>query len=304
MAAFFTYFRFLINYQYGAAPWQSLIDLTAPAPFVYRFLIPLLVRPVVDLTGWDIIWAFRFSEFLATVCLILILYKLLSLWICKQASFICALLFPILLLLPYGLITSLKLYFPSDTPSVAFAAAALLFIFQKKWFGTLLVMIIATLNRETAFIYPFILCCIYYGEISSRTLIKTGGRLILVYLALRIFIVQVLFPSSGPIIILSDGERLRIVSNLIWLTKPQNIMVLLSSLGMLPVLWCCFYSNIPTSLKRLQYASAVYFLLLLFVANVFEPRVFGEIFLMLYIGVAVGFWQYKKGCRKKVEVNQ
>ena len=94
-------------------------------------------------------------------------------------------------------------------------------------------------------------------------------------------------PYYGPVALLLDGEW-RINNNIQWLLSKDSIFVLLSTFGFLPLFWIALRKNIPPQLRALESVSMLYFSLLLFIGNIYEARVFGELVVILYIPAAIG----------------
>ena len=88
---------------------------------------------------------------------------------------------------------------------------------------------------------------------------------------------------------------LRVVHNLRWLRDANHVLLILGGFSLLPALWPVVARWMPAALRRIHLALVASVGGLLIVANVYEPRAFGEPLILAYVGVAVGGWRWVQG---------
>ena len=86
----------------------------------------------------------------------------------------------------------------------------------------------------------------------------------------------------------------RILHNLRWLRSPKHILLVLGAFAGLPLLWPLLGRFIPAALNRLHLAVVLTVGGLMIVANIYEPRAFGEPLALAFIAVAVGLWRWQQ----------
>ncbi|MGQ0529373.1 MAG: hypothetical protein ACT4PG_06030 [Panacagrimonas sp.] len=286
--------RLRLNSQYSGATWQQLHDLTAPIPFGHRVLVPLLARPIVDL-GASLPDAFHVLEAASTFAMILALRAgLMSLMVRKWAT-VLSLAFPFTLPMAFLLRLEWPIFYPYDTPSMLFVALGLLFIFRKKWTALTLCVALGALNRESALLIPALFSAIYLGRMKLSTYSLLLATQLSTFFLVRFSVSTALSnnpqPYGGPFAWHKD-EALRINDNLIWLLNPANDLRLLATIAFLPLICLALRAHLPDYLKRAAVAGGSYFLALLFIGNPYEPRIFGELILILFFVTSAGLYRF------------
>ena len=79
----------------------------------------------------------------------------------------------------------------------------------------------------------------------------------------------------------------RWLHNLEWLGDPVHWLWLPMYFALLPLLWALLWRRLDPAQRRLGLVALAYFAALMLVANIYEPRVYGEILVILYIPAAV-----------------
>lgn len=100
-------------------------------------------------------------------------------------------------------------------------------------------------------------------------------------------------PRFGKKGITLDFQRL--LNNARWLIVPVHLISLAAYFSFIPIIWFALSSYIPKQLQRLRFVALFYFFALLFVANLFEQRVFGEIIAILYVPIIIGLKNWHLG---------
>lgn len=267
-------------------PWKDLLELTAPLPFGHRVLVPILALPLYRVTGWSPKTVFTMFEFLSALGLWAACIYVLGQWMPTTRARAFATLF--LLLLPFSFLLQHRwpIFYPFDTPAMAFTALGLGLISRSRWRLALAIAALAAFNRESAVLLPF--CAVFlHSHRELRRVAAWALAMSVAILASRKAISLALPNNAGDAIWLHVDGRLRLVNNLDWLATPNHWLLLPSYFAFLPLAWPCLWSDIPSPLRRLTWVMGGYFLCLLVTANIYEPRVFGEILILLFVPLAV-----------------
>jgi hypothetical protein len=273
-----------IKLNMSSFPWH-VISLK---PFVFRSNAVFVLQFIQHFINIDIGILFRLLEFGALLVLFVALQKIAKIWLQARAAFAGAFVFLALLVPPYFLAHFFHPYFPSDTLSITFLALGLLFILQKRWILTAAVMILGTWNRETIILLPIFALSYYFGTKGYLRVILWSGLLVLLYVFFRYVSLAGYSSLPGSIIDIEHGEQWRIVSNLRWVVEHRDYALIFFNISALPLFWAALYKYVPHQWNLTRIPIALFFLLLMIVGNIHEPRIFGEVMLLMYIPVLLG----------------
>lgn len=298
----YSFLRFSLNTEYSGATWQSMYDLNAQLPFGYRILIPVLCRPLVEWFSLPVRAAYFFFEALSCIFVVIALKKIFQIYLEEQHANVYAL--AIFLFLPFLYLFNFMwpLYYPYDTAAIAFIAWSIYLIIKERWVILVFVTALGTLNRETTLLIPLTFLALAGARMEVKRAMSIFTCLITAYVAVRCA-VSVLVANNptryyGPVAFAFE-KSWRALNNLNWLLEIQNWFILLATTGFMLVLWLLLRSNIPRHLRRLHLVAFSHFSLLIFVGNLYEPRMFGEMFVILYFPFCLGLNNYLTG--KKVQ---
>ena len=284
--------RLTMNREYAPDTWEQLISLDAPRPFGLRVLVPLLARPFV---AWHIAspeQMFGLLEFAFSAALFVALWQLFTTWLPRAQALVASYVFFLILTIPFLLQHRWPLYYPYDTASMFFMAAGMYAVVQQRWRWALLIVLVGTTNRETTFLIP-LFAASYYISTRHRTLaLRWTALMFLSYGVVRLGLYTWLRDLPGPALHLTLDGTWRLTSNLQWLRSPTHWPLLLSYLGSLPLWWVVFFDAIPSSLRNTRYVSVFFFIVLMCVGNVYEPRIYGELLVLLYVPAVVGLTRW------------
>ena len=291
----YTAMRFQFNRPYSGATWEALYDFTAPKPFVTRPLVPILSRPLVDGLGLSVAQAYMVFEFLATVALLWVTFRLYRSFLETVPSALLSGLFLVTLAFPFLLNHQWPIFYPYDTPAIFFTMALLGALLRGHWNAALLITAFAALNRETALFFPLIALLLWAHDLTPRRLGYLAG-IAAVAVGVRLGITMLFVDHPSPSLhFYIDQDLPRVINNLAWATSGTNVLVLLGSLSLLPLLWLLVRDAIPAPLARLRFAAVMLFAGLSYVGNWNEPRIFGELLVLLFIPVTVALLQVISG---------
>lgn len=291
----YAFLRFEVNREYSGATWQQLYELAAPIPFGLRMLVPLLSRPLVEGVGLTITQAYFVWEFIFTFGLILTLRTIFRRPLASQWAEIFSLSF--IYLLPMGFLLHLMwpVFYPCDTAAIFFIAFGIHTILADKWRWLPALVFVATLNRESAILIPLVFCAFHAERITSRRVMAQSFLMILAFAVARWITLQVAAGNPQPYdgsFALILGDNWRINQNILWAFNPKNLFVLLGTMSFLPLFWHGLKDYMAPHDRRMGLVAGTYFAGLLFVGNLWEPRIFGEIIIILYIPLVLGLHNY------------
>jgi hypothetical protein len=298
--------RFKLNTEFKEAPWEQLYNLTAAKPFGHRVLIPLLSRPIVEwieiptpivqLTTSSIGGAFWFYELVFAIGLFLVLRGIFREYLGSNPASFFACAFFFVLPFPFLLRHFWPIYYPYDTPAMFFMAAGLWALLRQRWSLALLAVMVGAANRETIVFLPLVALVLYVDRIPLRRLFMLILLMCAGYAAVR-FAIALALPDNPSHATFIFGKEYRIVNNMKWLRASLfvQVPVLLSSLGFLPLFWLLLRGSIPPHLTRIRFVAWGIFLLLLVFGNVYEPRIFGELVLLLFVPVSLAAYTWMTG---------
>ncbi|MBL9101773.1 MAG: hypothetical protein JNL82_12495 [Myxococcales bacterium] len=295
LAAGYAALRLAMNREFEGAPWDELLAFTAPKPFGLRVLIPLLVWPLHAALRLPIAWIFALVETLATAALAACLARALRPAMPARWADALGLGFLLLLPIPFLLQHRWPIFYPYDTPAMAFTAAGVALVLAERWRAAAALVFCAALNRESAVLLPFAALALHWPasdspvpKTSLRPLALRSAALLAAYAAARLAVGLALADNPGAPLQFFVDQTPRLLLNLAWLEEPAHWPLLPAYLGFIPLLWLVLSAWIPPRLRRLGWVALVYLGALMWVANIDEPRVYGEPMVLLWIPAAVG----------------
>lgn len=280
--------RLEMNTEFKGASWQMLYELTAPRPYGHRILPSLLARPLVAL-GLDLRGAWAALEFASALGLLAALARALRPHMGADLSRLGAGAFLVCMAWPSLLAHRWHVFYPYDTPALAFTALGIAWAVQGR-FGALAVLTgVAALNRETAVLIPVAAFALHLGRQPLGTLMLRLLPAGLALLAARGAILLALPDLEGGGTDLWIKDRLRPLVNLEWLVAwPDRPFVLLASVAWLPLAWALLHRHIPSPLGRLGGVALATALGMAVVGNLYEPRIFGEAMVLCWVPLLAG----------------
>ncbi len=290
--------RLAMNREFEGAPWDELLGFTAAKPFGLRVLVPLLAWPLHTLLRVPTELVFGLFETGATVALVLATRAALRPFVPARWATALGVLFVLLLPIAFLLQHRWPIFYPYDTPAMAFTAGGLALLVRARWRAAALLCGLAALNRESAILLPAAALALHLGpppvpgDMSQRTwplrqLVPRLLGLLAAVAAVRLAVGLVLQGNPGaPLQWLVDGQP-RLLANLAWLEEPGHWLHLPAYFGFLPLAWALLHPWMPAPLRRLGWVALAYVGALMWVANIDEPRVYGEAMVLLYLPVAV-----------------
>ncbi|MFY0537362.1 hypothetical protein [Nannocystis pusilla] len=103
----------------------------------------------------------------------------------------------------------------------------------------------------------------------------------------RLAVALALPDNPGPALHFAIGKNTpRWLHNLEWLAEPVHWLWLPMYFALLPLAWVLLFKQISADHRRLALIALAWFAGLMLVANIYEPRVYGELLVLLYVPVA------------------
>ena len=273
-SAYFSLLRFEISLQYPPATLHKLTNFSADTPFQYRVLIPFIVHYINSFISIDLIILYRLIEFLAVFLLILFYKKYLNNFIISEKySFYFSL--SICLILPFNFLLPkiCNFYYPSDISSILFTVIGLNYIYKNKLAYFYIVFLFATINRETSLFLSFIFLIHYYNKITFLKLSYHGILQGIIWISIKSFLYHTFSDNPGRGLFESD----HLSSNISFMINPFNFLYFFSNMGFIWIFTFKFLDRIQNIfLTKSLWVILPHFLIMLFVGNIFELRIFGE----------------------------
>jgi hypothetical protein len=306
----YAFMHFRLTGQFDQLTLNQIINLDMRLPFAQRLLVPLLAHGFALAIHLNDSEVFLLLEIFASSLLYLMVNQLFLLHFDKVKSQVMSLVFFLLLIVIYIVnyrfivFKSATFFYPYDTVSLLFIALGFYLILQQKWFALMACILLATFNRESS-----ILIVLLIPTLCVNRAIKWMSPFILamiVYIASRLFIYMILNDAKGAYIEFNYHQFSHYYANMMWLYAYNGLFFIMACFGFVPVLWFALYDYIPKRYQAIRYLALAYFLGLLFVGNFMEPRIFGEIVMMMYLPVcialdnwlsseAIPIWQFTWG---------
>lgn len=299
LAASWAALRLQFNGEYKGAPWAEILGLSAPLPFGHRVLVPLLARPLLALTGWPLALVWGVFEAAAALALWLALRAALRPHVPARWDMFLATGFFALLPLPLLLRHKWAVFYPWDTPAMAFVAGGLALVQARRFGAAALLCAVAALNRETAALIPAAALALHLGRPALPRLRALAGPVLAMVAACvlaRVAVAWALPDNPGKSLHFAIGrDTPRWLHNLEWLGDPVHWLWLPAYFAFLPVAWALLWREISGAHRRLGLVALAYFAALMAVANIYEPRVYGEILVLLYVPAAAALCRWLRG---------
>jgi len=282
--------RAVFTHEYSAVPWKRLLAMDAPLPFGHRVLIPWLAGPFVD-AGISAGWVFGVVEAVAFVVVVGFSASAATQWLSGPRARVAAAMTGAMLPLVYVLPRKWPLLYPWDGPALAVLAVGVWAATRRRYWIVLLVAVVGALNRETALLVALVVLAMAAHDPEQRPVAVAWAQLIIAaVLATRLVVAMALPDNPGPPIHWTIGGRgeYRVFSNLRYLAAPRHWPWLVVYVGLLPLAWPWVRRRVPGQLHRTALVGATFFAASMLVANVYEPRAWGESVYLVGFAVAVG----------------
>ncbi|QDP71201.1 hypothetical protein FOG18_00680 [Legionella israelensis] len=289
----YTYLHFKLTGVYADATLGKLVHFTARLPFGQRLLIPYLAHFITTYLPFKYVTVFFVMEgvFVALtyhMMKALFRYEFSDIH-AKAFAWLFLLLLPLISVINYRLTIKswAAFYYPFDTATLFFMAGGYLFCLQKRWHIFIPWIFFATLNRESSVLLVFLVPALHWRDFRQH--LKPFFFAMLSYILARALVLYLVRDLPGSVFELYNLKLLRTYFelNTYWLLNMKNFLLFVFCLAGVPLFWFAFYDYIPLRYRPLRYLCLLYFIGLLLVGNFMESRIFGEIFILLYLPVCI-----------------
>ncbi|MCA0402409.1 MAG: hypothetical protein LCH30_01295 [Proteobacteria bacterium] len=297
----FTYLYTKLTAQVTNLPFEGLIHFSVPLPYNQRVLVPLTARLITYLSPLQLNHIFFLIALIFFCLTYLCLVKLMQMAYSKKQAQLLAALF--ILLLPLCLVINYRyswggeaaVFHPYDAATFFFMTLGFYLCLKQKWLYFFINLFFATLNRESSFLLILLIPCLNYKEMKGNYRLLFFA--IFLYALTRYLIFYCLPNHDGSFIEfnMQQGEQSHFAMNMQWLFLKENIFLCSFSFLFLPLIWFCLCDYIPPQYRPIRYISLFYFLLLIFVGNITEARIFIEIIVLLYFPACLAISNWLNG---------
>jgi hypothetical protein len=275
--------------EYRHAPWAALLDGSAPRPFGHRILVPKLAAWLHDglhVPVTTVFWAF---EAAAAWALVEVMAAALALRRPAASAARWSLVGLVVLGVSYVTPRTWPVFYPWDTPALVVIVAAVVLGARARYGWAVVLATVGALNRESAALVPAIVLALRIDEepdlrgLWAWTALGVAG-----VLAARTAIVVAMPDNPGPALHFTVHGSYRLHENLSWVAVPRQLGAALAWGGWLLFLWPWRAHAIGWPWRRLGAVALAWAGASLVVANVYEPRAFGEAIALAWIAVVAG----------------
>jgi hypothetical protein len=284
-AYFLMEFRFALNQEFPFARLQDLVDFRASTPFQYRILVPALARGLLAM-GLPFIEtvdsAFRFIEW-SSLLLVAVVFRAYLRCFAGRAHVATLAAFSIFYVLPFSFIIPrrIALWFPWDIPSVLLFTLGLLLLYRRKWFWYYAVFAVATLNRETTCFLIIVYAFTAWGNERGKTIALHVTAQAVLWLGIKAILYWAFSGSSGAGLFETHHigrDVTHLSTNIEFLLEPRNYPLLFSAVGFVWIPAVLFYRQLRDPfLRRAMWVAAPFFAGMMYVSNIYEMRIYGEL---------------------------
>ncbi len=310
LAMGYAYLRLKYNGESPQASWQDLVDMKAQRPFVARLLIPQLCHYWQFFFGGKASTLFLVAESISTFALLKGIRYTLRSFVSEKIAHIAPICFLWGLTIPFVYGHIWNVYFPSDTASMAFVVWGMGFALREKRIPLYILTFFAALNRETAILIPILASTFDIQKYSFKKTLHYFLPSLMICVLIKIVLIyetQNLQGSNLTFVIrfLYSEEKIpRILNNYLWFISDLNGLQTPLFFLSLPFAYLALSKFIASQLRYIILPLLMMFVALMFVANIYEPRILGELLVAMYIPVVSGanIWASTKPHKVKFHV--
>jgi hypothetical protein len=191
----------------------------------------------------------RLVEALATAALVLALAAALRPRLPPRWPVALAAGFLALLPIPFLLQHRWPIFYPYDTPAMAFTAGGVALLLARRWRAAAVLVFFAALNRESAILLPLAALALHL-PVPKTSLRPLLARVLLLFASRRVAAARLavglaLHANPGAPLQLFVDEAPRLLANLAWLEDPGHWLLLPAYLGFVPLMWLLVVAWMP-----------------------------------------------------------
>jgi len=260
-----------ITIQLHTATIEMFVAGTANKPFAYRVLMPWLMAIV---SGLNNIEDLKLVDVSLRVMILFGTFILLRHWLRYFVHPLLADIEPLVLgvILPW----SFLFYWPYDFSGILLWTACLVCLVEKRYHLYLVLFLLSTLNRETAFFLIGVFAATQWENLGWRRTLRWAGVQLAVWLVVFVSLRLMIHPDGG------DPVEFHVLDNLDFLVRGYGLgpfehwLQLLSGLGFLWLLAPWHWSQKSLFLRRACWVLPFHAISLLIVGRLVETRMWYE----------------------------
>jgi hypothetical protein len=289
VATVFAVVRLQLGEEYRHAPWDALLEGTAPRPFGHRVLMPWLARGLVAATSMSTKAAFTALEAASAAGLLVALRAALRTRRAPGPALGLAVGGVVVVGIALVVPRQWPIFYPWDTPAIAAVVAAVALAQRRRHGWLVFLAMVAALNRESALLIPLVLVALRISdEPDRRGLWAWVAAGIGVVVLVRVGIELVRPDNPGPPLHFTVHGGYRVHENLAWLGDAGHVLQALAWGGWLLLVWPWRARVAGWPWRRLGAVASLWLATAMVVANVYEPRAFGETVALGWLVVVAG----------------
>ncbi|MBN1458638.1 MAG: hypothetical protein JXA57_03820 [Armatimonadetes bacterium] len=256
--------------QLETATLGKFVGVAANKPFAYRILMPYLIGVTAELNGIGL----QFADEALRIPVLFATMLLLRRWLRHFVSPLLSDVMPLLLgvILPW----SFDYYWPYDFSGLLIWTGALLCLRERQLYLYLLLFVLGTLNRETAFFLIPIFATTQWQTIGKRRVLRWVTAQFVVWVLIFLSLRLAIHPRAG------EPVEIHVLNNLLFLLRGYGLgpyehwLQLLSGAGFLWLLAPWYWSTKSDFLKRCTWVLPFHFAVMLVVGRFVETRLWYE----------------------------
>lgn len=290
----YAYLHMQIADVYSGADLNQLIDFKVRLPYGQRFLLPAIAHVIRYILPLNTSELFFLLELMFVSLFYFTHLQLLRLAfddkVAKVLNWLFLLILPLMSVINYRftLYGEANFFYVSDSAALFFIAAGMYLCLRQYWYSFFALILVATLNRESAILLVFLIPALYWQQFGEKIRVFTLAAL--VYVLTRLLVIVLTSHLAGTLVewYFRGSQYTLFITNLTWLLREYNVLFYVYCLSGLPLLFFTFHDYIPKNYLPVRYLALAYWLGLLCVGITMESRIYHEILVLLYLPVCQG----------------
>lgn len=255
-------------------------------PFVTRVLPVWIMKFIYRSLNYDYMLIFKYMDIISLSLSGWFFYKYANTFlknetISKIASFLIYFIIPFNMLLP----RYVPIWYPYDSFGMMFFIMGLYFLRINNLFAFYLVLLVGTFNRETTLVLIAIFAVVHWGAVNKVKIASHICAQMALWFAIKILLSQYFSSSAGASLVPTLGNNLHFLSALDYYNlklgdfeRIFRYVFLLSNFGFVYLIVIFYWVKLDdVFLRRTTLTLIPFFISILFVGNMFEFRLYGEL---------------------------
>lgn len=255
-------------------------------PFVTRALPVWLMKFFYRGLDYNYLIIFRFMDVFALSLAGWFFYRYVNIFLrnetlSKISSFLIYLIIPFNMLLP----RYIPVWYPYDSLGLMFFIMGLYFLRINNLFAFYLILMIGTFNRETTIVLIGVFAFVHWGVIDKLKITAHVAAQLVLWFGIKVLLSQYFSASGGALFISALDSNLHFLSAMEYYNlklgdfeRIFRYVFLFSNFGFIYLIVIAYWSKLDDQfLRRSTLAFLPFFIVIIFVGNIFELRLYGEL---------------------------